>query len=153
MACISISTNDSEVQKSAKVALLKSADESVRGAGLPITQVAARYGDSHRVLQIANSEGLLTGDRQIRSSFSVSCVAAGDAGMQTGRESVGQTVGFELFEDIDVNEVARKAAERAVTKLDSVPAPSGEMPVVVGWDAPSSPVTPALSMQKITGSS
>ena len=104
----------------------------MRGAGLPITQVAARYGDSHRVLQIANSEGLLTGDRQIRSSFSVSCVAAGDAGMQTGRESVGQTVGFELFEDIDVNEVARKAAERAVTKLDSVPAPSGEMPVVVG---------------------
>ena len=71
-----------DVSKSKKVALLKSADESVREAGLPVTQVAARYGDSHRIVQIANSEGLLTGDRQIRSSFSVSCVAAGDAGMQ-----------------------------------------------------------------------
>ena len=121
-----------DVSKSKKVALLKSADESVREAGLPVTQVAARYGDSHRIVQIANSEGLLTGDRQIRSSFSVSCVAAGDAGMQTGRESVGMTVGFELFEDVNVEEVARKAATRAVTKLDSVPAPSGEMPVVVG---------------------
>ena len=52
--------------------------------------------------------------------------------MQTGRESVGRTVGFELFEDMNVDEVALKAATRAVTKLDSVPAPSGEMPVVVG---------------------
>ena len=121
-----------EVSKRNKVDLLKSADEAVRHAGLPVTQVAARYGDSKRVLQIANSEGLLTGDRQIRSSFSVSCVAAGDTGMQTGRESVGRTVGFELFDDTNVDEVALKAANRAVTKLDSVPAPSGEVPVVVG---------------------
>ena len=121
-----------EVSKRNKVDLLKSADEAVRNAGLPVTQVAARYGDSKRVLQIANSEGLLTGDRQIRSSFSVSCVAAGDTGMQTGRESVGRTVGFELFDDTNVDEVALKAANRAVTKLDSVPAPSGEVPVVVG---------------------
>ncbi|HBM56275.1 MAG TPA: TldD/PmbA family protein, partial [Acidimicrobiaceae bacterium] len=28
--------------------------------------------------------------------------------------------------------LARRAARRAVTKLDAVPAPSGEMPVVVG---------------------
>ena len=121
-----------EVSKRNKVDLLKSADEAVRNAGLPVTQVAARYGDSKRVLQIANSEGLLTGDRQIRSSFSVSCVAAGDTGMQTGRESVGRTVGFELFDETNVDEVALKAANRAVTKLDSVPAPSGEVPVVVG---------------------
>ena len=127
-----IKTFPQQVSKSKKVALLKLADETVRNTELPITQVAARYGDSHRVIQIANSEGKLTGDRQIRSMFSVSCVASGDAGLQTGRESVGRTVGFELFDEINVDEVALKAANRAVTKLDSVPAPSGEMPVVVG---------------------
>jgi TldD protein len=61
----------------------------------------------------------------------VSCVATGDTGMQTGRESVGHTVGWELFDRYDVEELARVAAERALTKLHARPAPSGEMPVVI----------------------
>ena len=68
----------------------------------------------------------------MRTLFSVSCVATGDTGMQTGRESVGHTVGFELFDRYDVEELARRAAGRALTKLDARPAPSGEMPVVIG---------------------
>ena len=122
----------SDVPKSQKVGMLNQADLVVRSAGMPVTQVAARYGDSQRKIQIANSDGLLAGDDQVRTSFSISCVASGDTGMQTGRESVGKTVGFELFNDLDIEEIAIKAARRAVTKLDSVPAPSGEIPVVVG---------------------
>ena len=121
-----------DVSKARKVALLERADEAARAAAGAISQVAVRYGDSQRRIQIANSEGLLTGDRQVRTLFSVSCVASGDSGLQTGRESVGHTVGFELFDDVDVDELARRAAGRALTKLDAVPAPSGEMPVVVG---------------------
>ena len=34
-------------------------------------------------------------------------VASGDTGMQTGRESIGHTVGFELFDRYDVEELAR----------------------------------------------
>ena len=52
--------------------------------------------------------------------------------MQTGRESVGRTVGFELFDLYDVEELARTAADRALTKLNARPAPSGQMPVVIG---------------------
>jgi TldD protein len=52
--------------------------------------------------------------------------------MQTGRESVGHTVGFELFDLYDVDELARRAAHRALTKLAARPAPSGQMPVVIG---------------------
>lgn len=121
-----------DVPKAQKVALLGQADEAARAAGEAISQVAARYADSHRRILVANSEGLLAGDQQIRTLFSVSCVASGDSGLQTGRESVGRTVGFELFDDVDVGELAVRAASRALTKLDAVPAPSGEMPVVVG---------------------
>ena len=67
-----------------------------------------------------------------RSLFSVSCVATGDTGMQTGRESVGHTVGFELFDDVDVEDLAGRAARRALTKLRARPAPSGQVPVVIG---------------------
>ena len=81
---------------------------------------------------MANSDGLLAEDDQVRTLFSVSCVASGDTGLQTGRESTGRTVGFELFDETDVEEMGRRAAARAITKLAARPAPSGAMPVVVG---------------------
>ena len=121
-----------DVPKSTKVALLTAADAAARSTGPAITQVSARYGDGRRRILVADSDGLFTSDDQVRTLFSVSCVASGDTGMQTGRESAGRTAGFELFDLYDVEEMARRAARRALTKLTARPAPSGEMPVVVG---------------------
>ncbi|HEX6394749.1 MAG TPA: TldD/PmbA family protein [Acidimicrobiales bacterium] len=119
------------VPKSDKVDLLRRADESARGAGAAIRQVSAVYGDSRRRILVANSEGVLASDDQVKTRFAVSCVASGDAGMQTGRESIGSTVGFELFKTVDVDELGRLAANRALTKLKARPAPSGSLPVVI----------------------
>ncbi|CAN5579875.1 TldD/PmbA family protein [soil metagenome] len=121
-----------DVAKATKVELLTRADEVARSTGPAISQVMARYGDSRRRILIANSDGLLTDDDQVRTLFSVACVALGDTGMQTGRESIGHTIGFELFDRYDVEDLARRAAQRALTKLNARPAPSGSMPVVIG---------------------
>ncbi len=121
-----------DVAKADKVALLRRADESARSADGAISQVSARYGDSRRQILVANSDGLLTGDDQVRSLFSIGAVATGDSGQQTGRQSVGHTIGFELFDRYEVEDLAQNAARRAVTKLVARPAPSGEMPVVIG---------------------
>ncbi len=121
-----------DISKAHKVELLVTADEVARSAGSAISQVSARYSDSRRRIMVANSDGVLAGDDQVKTIFSVSCVASGDAGMQTGRESVGRTVGFELFDEYDVGDLARSAAQRAITKLQARPAPSGEMTVVIG---------------------
>ena len=51
--------------------------------------------------------------------------------MQTGYESLGHTIGFELFDQHDVEELAREAARQALTKLNARPAPSGALPVVI----------------------
>ena len=59
-------------------------------------------------------------------------MAVGDTGMQTGFESVGRPIGFELFDEYEVDALARTAANRALTKLGAQPAPSGSMPVVIG---------------------
>ena len=122
----------SDVGKATKVELLRIANEAARGESDAITQVSARYGDSRRRILIANSDGMFSSDDQVRVMLSVACVASGDTGMQTGRETVGRTVGFELFDTYDVVDVARAAAHRAVTKLTARPAPSGTMPVVIG---------------------
>jgi TldD protein len=127
-----IETYPEDVAKATKVELLTRADEVARSSGSAITQASASYADSHKRVLIANSDGLLVGDDTVRTMFSVSCVASGDTGLQTGRESVGHTVGFELFDRYDVEELARRAAQRAITKLSARPAPSGSMPVVIG---------------------
>jgi TldD protein len=127
-----IETYPEDVAKARKVGLLTRADEVARSESSSITQVAANYADSRRRILVANTDGLLADDDTVRTLFSVSCVATGDTGMQTGRESIGHTVGFELFDRYDVEDLARRAAGRAITKLAARPAPSGEMPVVIG---------------------
>ena len=129
---LSVRVAPEDVPKHTKVELLTAADAAARSAGAAITQVSARYGDGRRRILVADSDGLFTSDDQVRTVFSVSCVASGDTGMQTGRESAGGTIGFELFDTYDVEEMARRAAQRALTKLTARPAPSGAMPVVVG---------------------
>ncbi|HWG73947.1 MAG TPA: TldD/PmbA family protein [Acidimicrobiales bacterium] len=119
------------VSKAAKVELLFRANEAARSAGGAIRQVSAVYGDSRRRILVANSEGTLAGDDQVKTRFSVSCVATGDGGMQTGRESIGATVGFELFDRHQVEAMATNAANTALTKLAARPAPSGTLPVVI----------------------
>jgi len=126
-----VSVYPEDVQKARKIELLNRADEAARASGSSISQVSASYGDSRRRILVANSEGVLASDDQVRSRVSVSCVAVGDTGMQTGFESAAFTVGFEMFDLVDVEEIAATAARRALTKLSARPAPSGEVPLVL----------------------
>jgi TldD protein len=120
------------VGKSARVDLLRRADEAARAAGGGISQVSVTAADGRRRFLVANTEGVLAEDDQVRTRFAVSCVALGDGGMQTGFESVGHTVGFELFDRETPERIAATAAGRALTKLAARPAPSGTLPVVIG---------------------
>jgi TldD protein len=120
------------IAKSAKVALLQRADDAARATSGAVKQVSARVADARRRILVANSEGLLSEDDQVRTLLSVQVVAVGDTGMQTGYETVGYTIGWELFDRVDVEEHARRVARQAITKLDARPAPSGLMPVVIG---------------------
>jgi TldD protein len=120
-----------EVPKKDKVALLQRIDEAARASGAAIVQVSAGYGDSRKRIMVANTHGLLATDEQARQMVRISVVANGDTGMQTGFQSAGHTYGFEMFDRVDVEELARDAARQALVKLNARPAPSGTMPVVI----------------------
>ena len=130
-----VRTDPGTVGKADKVELLRRADEAARAGRAEVSQVAARYGDVRRRVLVANTDGVFVTDDLTKTSFSVSVVAKGDAGLQTGRHSVGRVAGFELFDvaagGYDVEELARMAAARAIRKLDARPAPSGALPVVI----------------------
>ena len=124
-----------EIPKSRKVELLQRADAAARAAGGAIRQVTVGYGDSRRRILVANSDGTLAADEVIRTRLMVQAVALGDAGMQTGYDVAAKTIGWELFDEYDVEEIARKAAGRALTKLNSRPAPSGKVTIVLNKGA------------------
>jgi TldD protein len=121
----------SDVPKASKVALLERANNAARSIDGTIVQVSAAYGDSYKRILVANSDGVFSADDQVRTLFRVSVVATGDAGMQTGYDSLGHTIGFEVFDDNDVEEMAIRAAKQAIVKLQARPAPSGSLPVVI----------------------
>jgi len=120
-----------DVAKSRKVELLQRANEAARAVDGAVVQVSAGYGDSVRHILVANSDGVVATDRQVRTLFRISVVANGDTGMQTGYESLGHTIGFEVFDAADVGELAERAARQALVKLKARPAPSGTLPVVI----------------------
>lgn len=125
-----------DVSKAAKVDLLMRMNDAARSTGSGIVQVSAGYGDSRKRVLIANSDGLLARDDVVRILSRISVVASGDTGMQTGFQSLGHTIGWELFDPehdayVDVEGLARDAARQATTKLRARPAPSGAMPVVI----------------------
>jgi TldD protein len=120
-----------EVAAEDKARLLVECDQRARATGADIVQVSVGYNELRRQVQIANSDGLLTGDDRTRVRLGAQVVARRGERVEAGSESLAGHVGFELF-DGDPASVADEAARRALTMLEARPAPTGRMPVVVG---------------------
>jgi TldD protein len=115
-----------------KVAWLWAADEAARSYSGDVRQVVAGYGDSIQRCLVATSDGSWVEEERHRVRFVVNVVAARDGVMQTGFEGPAGLGGVELLALHPPDEIARTAAARAVSMLDGIPAPAGEMAVVVG---------------------
>lgn len=100
-----------------------------------IVQVSVSYRDQTRQILIANSEGKICQDQQIYTVFVTQVVANKDGVVQTGYEPIGGTIGFELFESENPQEVASLAARQALLMLSARKAPAGAMPVILGAEA------------------
>lgn len=114
-----------------KVLKLKEAYKSAKNYSKEIIQVVSSYADVDQRILIANTEGLLTRDRRIRSRFMIQSIAGDGKENQIGYEAPGRSMGFELFNEIDVIKCGLRSAEVAVTMLHAPLCPSGEMPVAI----------------------
>lgn len=119
-----------------KVAILDAADRAVRS--LPesklIRQISLSYGERQKSIQCVSSrsgESSACAEERVYTVFAVTVVAEKDGLLQTATEVVGALSGLEMFDRNDPNEVALLAARRAVQKLASPSAPTGEMPVIL----------------------
>ena len=100
----------SSVANREKVAILKEAYFAAREHDSCITQVSGTLAEVDHRIQIANSEGLLARDRQIRTRMAVEAVAEKDGQTQTGGSRPGRRMGLEMFEEILPKNVGLEAA-------------------------------------------
>ncbi len=114
-----------------KMDVVRAAYAAASGADPRVKQTTVDYGDIVQRVVVANTEGLWAADERVRTRVSIQAVASDGAESQTGRQSPGRSMGFEMFEHINVERYARDAANTAVTMLTAPWCPAGEMPVVL----------------------
>jgi len=130
-----IRNSPSEVEIKKKIGLINKANKTARAAGSKIRQSSISYRESRQDICIATSEGRMTEDSRIYTLALVHVVASDGDVIQTGYETVGGLVGFELFDEYPLEGVALKVAQRALMMLGSRRAPGGRMPVVISSEA------------------
>lgn len=121
----------STVSNGEKVAILKDAYFAAKDYHEAVRQVSASLGDTDRRILIANTEGLYTTDRQIRTRLALSAVAEMNGETQTGTFNPGSRMGLEMFETVDPKSIGIRAAKQAVTMAGAGYCPAGVMPVAI----------------------
>ncbi len=124
-----------DIPTARKLELVRMANAAARGHDPRIVQVGVTYGDSIRRVLIVTSEGRFVEESRPQMLFHVRVVARYGDVLQSAYEVAGGTVGFELFDEIDPETIALRAARRACLMLDADPAPTGRMPVVLSSEA------------------
>lgn len=114
-----------------KIDLLKRGYYAAKDYSEDISQVSGYYMEQEQNILIANSEGLLVKDNRTRTRYSIQSIASKNGEMQVGVNSPGASMGFEFYDKIDVEEVAREASRIASISINADYCPGGHMPVII----------------------
>ena len=121
-----------DVKAAVKAEKIRAAEAAARRVSPEIVQVIGNYIDHVQNVCICNTEGVFVTDQRVRTRLAVSAVASNGTENQTGSDSPGAMMGFEIFDSrIDPEKVGETAAKQSVTMLHAPLCPAGIMPVVI----------------------
>jgi TldD protein len=116
-----------------KVRLLETIDAYARAKDPRVRQVSASLAASWQVVEILRGDGESYRDIRPLVRVNVSVVAGDGARQESGSYGYGGREGFERFLDAkDWQHAVDEAVRQALVNLEAVPAPAGEMDVVLG---------------------
>ncbi len=116
-----------------KIALLRRLDEEARRLDPRVKQVVVSLAGVHEVILVAASDGTFAADVRPLVRLNVSVIAEDGERREQGSAGGGGRGDYRQFLDDDRGlDFAREAVRQALVNLDSVPAPAGPMPVVLG---------------------
>lgn len=115
-----------------KIDLVKSTYASALSFDGKIKKVKVSYVDQIRSMIIANSEGQHLRDTQPMVKMTCLCLAEKGNDREAGFSGGGGRVGLSYFADqMTPKTIGQEAAREAIDLLEGIPAPAGEMPVVL----------------------
>lgn len=121
----------SEAMLAHKIDLLKAGSSAAKQYDEKIVQVQGSLLNTDRSIMIANSDGLYTTDRNVRTRIAINAIASNGNENQSGSAAPGRMMGLEMFEIIDPVEIGKQAAAQAITNLNAVYCPAGKMAVAI----------------------
>ena len=132
---ISVKLPLEEVAEKKRLEVINRANQAALEYDPKIKLAIINYYDEIRGRTIANSEGLLLSDELPLLFFIVQTLGVGENTRHMGRERLSRHSGFEMFDEVTPEEVARRAARESVAMLEAEDAPAGKMDVVMenGW--------------------
>lgn len=130
-----IKNNPQNIDLEKKIKILRKVNDIAWTESENIKQVKVFYSDSIQKIKIANAEGLYTEEERIYTIFFIHVVAHKNGIIQTGYETTGGLKGFEIFDESMPEELAKKAAKRAVMMLGANRIKGGRMPVIISSEA------------------
>jgi TldD protein len=122
-----------DLDLAARIEMLQRADRAARAFSPNVIQVRASYSEELRRILVAASDGAFASDTQPLCRLNVFVIAKDDQNTTRGTAGCGGRAGLEIFTGSKSPEsLAREAARGAILQLGAVPAPAGEMEVVLG---------------------
>ena len=116
-----------------KVALLSEIDAYARASDNRVKQVTASISGEWQAVQIIRPGGVRMGDIRPLVRLNVSIVVGEGDRMESGSHGVGARTSYDAFVDPAAwRDQTDEALRQALVNLESVPAPAGEMTVVLG---------------------
>ena len=116
-----------------KVGLLEQIDAYARARDPRVKQVSASLGGSWQAVTIIRADGRMASDIRPLVRMNVSIVVGEGDRMETGSYGSGGRITYDGFFEADAwHHAVDEALRQALVNLGSVPAPAGEMPVVLG---------------------
>ncbi len=116
-----------------KVALLETIDAAARARDPRVAQVTASLSGSWNVVEIVRADGFVARDIRPLVRLNIGIVAEANGRRETGSFGMGGRYLYDhLFDPAEWNRGLDIALQRAITNLESVDAPAGEMTVLLG---------------------
>jgi TldD protein len=120
-----------EVRPDQKMPILSGLNQRAFAADARITKVNISFGDEYGAILVADSSGRIVEDLQPMTRLILQCTAEQGGRRESGYYNVAARAGMEYYDAERLARVVQESVARTTVLFEAVPAPAGEMPVVL----------------------
>ncbi|AGF49067.1 metalloprotease TldD [Candidatus Kinetoplastidibacterium galati] len=120
------------MKTSQKISLLEKIEKMARKMSSNVSQVMASLSSEIDIVVIAGSDGRFISDIRPLVRVSITVIAESNGRREVGRSGGGARTDLLYFSDEILMDYVKQAVHEALINLEAIPAPAGEMTVVLG---------------------